>query len=338
MNTLFRPFVRTAAFRNTPLAFRRTTSRPVLLSATLLHRRTAASIVSNRPASQSLQHAATNIKEEVGNSAADLAKVIAGANVTRGRVAPDGSDSFLGITTVVAHEVPEPVMVFGLLGAVPYLGTAATTVYLAHTARLAALGWDTKIEPDVALSLLDQALNIQVTYGAVMLSFLGALHWGMEFAGYGGQKGYARLSLGAAPVLLAWSTLALAPVNALIVQWVGFTGLWWADAKVSQKGWTPKWYSQYRFYLSILVGSCIIGTLTGITYYGPVPGHGLLTRSLDEVREERKKLMPVSRGVIPRDLEVEAVPAEEEADHYVRIVHKKREEGQGEGQTEGEEK
>ena len=44
------------------------------------------------------------------------------------------------------------------------------------------------IDPGVAITLLDQALNLQTTYGAVMLSFLGALHWGFEFAGYGGNK------------------------------------------------------------------------------------------------------------------------------------------------------
>lgn len=35
-----------------------------------------------RPASQTLEHAAINVKEELGNSAADLAKVISGANMT----------------------------------------------------------------------------------------------------------------------------------------------------------------------------------------------------------------------------------------------------------------
>lgn len=60
----------------------------------------------------------------------------------------------------------------------------------------------------------------------------------MEFSGYGGHKGYARLALGAAPVLLAWPTLALQPMSALIIQWVGFTGLWYADAKVTTWGWS----------------------------------------------------------------------------------------------------
>jgi len=46
-------------------------------------------------------------------------------------------------------------------------------VYLAHQAQLAASGAVTGLDPGVALTVLDQALNLQVTYGAVMLSFLG---------------------------------------------------------------------------------------------------------------------------------------------------------------------
>ncbi|KAF8891335.1 hypothetical protein BD779DRAFT_1514646 [Infundibulicybe gibba] len=131
----------------------------------------------------------------------------------------------------------------------------------------------------------------------------------MEFAGYGGHKGYARLALGAAPILVAWPTLALQPMTALIVQWIGFTGLWWADSKVTINGWTPKWYSQYRFYLSILVGTCIIGSLAGTSYWGPVAGHGLISHDLE-----------LKSGVVPGL--IEAVPAGEAAENYVRI-HKK---------------
>lgn len=60
----------------------------------------------------------------------------------------------------------------------------------------------------------------------------------MEFAGLGGHKGYARLTLGAAPVLFAWPTLTLQPMTALIVQWIGFTGLWWLDSRVTGLGWS----------------------------------------------------------------------------------------------------
>jgi len=146
------------------------------------------------------------------------------------------------ITRDIAAAVPQPVMVFGLAGALPYLGASATTVYLANRASAAI----TSIDPGVALTVLDQALSFQVTYGAVMLSFLGALHWGMEFAGYGGQQGYKRLALGAAPVLIAWSTLTLDPTPALAAQWMAFTGMWYADSRATSLGWAPKWFSQYR--------------------------------------------------------------------------------------------
>ena len=79
--------------------------------------------------------------------------------------------------------------------------------------------------------------------------YLGALHWGMEFAGYGGYLGYKRLALGAAPVLYAWPTLMLDPTAALIAQWVGFTGLWWADMKATNAGWSELCLTLWRLWM-----------------------------------------------------------------------------------------
>ncbi|KAI0672692.1 hypothetical protein C8Q78DRAFT_970296 [Trametes maxima] len=291
---------------------------PVVFRSGLIVRG-AASSVSGRPGSQTAAHAAQNIREEVGQSAADLAKSIAGGNVYQDGVEPT-QQTFLGVTNAVAHAVPVPYVVFGLAGGLPYLGASGATIYLARQAGIAAQGLVPNIDPGVALTILDQALSIQTTYGAVLLSFLGALHWGFEFAGFGGHKYYPRLLLGAAPVVFAWSTLALDPVNALIAQWVGFTGLWWADLRVTGAGWTPKWYSQYRFYLSILVGTCIIGSLAATSYWGPVGGHGTVSHDLNMIRAERKKQQPENEGKVPGDFE--AVPAPEDADKYV-IVKKK---------------
>jgi len=235
-------------------------------------------------------------------------------------VPPEKQSSFLGVTKTVAGAVPKPYLIFGLAGALPYLGTSGTVIYLANQANLAAQGALSNIDPGVALTLLDRALSIQVTYGAVMLSFLGALHWGMEFSGYGGHKGYQRLMLGAAPILVGWPTLAMGPTTALIVQWLGFTGLWYADVKATAHGWTPKWYSQYRFYLSILVGTCIIGTLAGISYYGPVAGHGLLSHDLQMIQNERRRQRPEVSGTIRGD--IEAVSTGEAGDTYVQVRKK----------------
>ncbi|KLO14896.1 hypothetical protein SCHPADRAFT_902885 [Schizopora paradoxa] len=291
--------------------------------------RGVASSVSGRPASQTPQHAATNIREEVGNAASELAKSIAGANLPVDNVKPT-NDTFMGITSAVAQSVPKPVFLFGLAGGLPYIAASGTTVYLAHQAGLAATGQPVGIDSGVALTVLDQALNVQVTYGAVMLSFLGALHWGMEFAGYGGHKGYTRLFLGAVPVLYAWPTLMLAPTSALIAQWIGFTGLWWADLQATNAGWTPKWYSQYRFYLSVLVGTCIIGSLAGTSYYGPVAGHGILSHDLEVIRMARKQYDVERSGTVGGD--IEALPAPENAESYVILKKKQHDEGKPEGE------
>ncbi|KAJ2923222.1 hypothetical protein H1R20_g6399, partial [Candolleomyces eurysporus] len=284
--------------------------------------RMVASQVSMRPGSQTLEHAATNVKEELGNSASDLAKTIAGANMTSDSVVDSAGASFIGITTKVASQVPGPIMVLGLTGGIPYIGASAMTVYTARQAGMASMGLLHTMDPGVASTLLDQALNLQVTYGAVMLSFLGALHWGFEMAAYGGHQGYSRLALGTAPMLVAWTSLGMQPMEALAIQWLAFTGLWYADSKATIHGWAPKWYSQYRFYLSILVGVCIIGSLAGTSYFGPVAGHGFLSHELDMLREERKRAIPNKHGMLPGP--VEAVPAGPEAEYYTRIHNRSK--------------
>ncbi|OSX65628.1 hypothetical protein POSPLADRAFT_1039170 [Postia placenta MAD-698-R-SB12] len=291
--------------------------------------RGAASHVSGRPGSQTAKQAAQNIKEEVGNSTTDLAKAIAGGNVFQDAVAST-NQTFLGVTNAVASSVPTPYIVFGLAGGLPYLGATGATIYLARQAGIAAAGLTPNMDPGVAITMLDHALTFQMEYGAVMLSFLGALHWGFEFAGYGGHKGYLRLALGAAPVVLGWSTLALQPVEALIAQWVGFTGLWWADLKATGAGWTPTWYSQYRFYLSILVGMCIISSLAATSYWGPVGGHGLVSHDLNMIRAQRKQKQPEHEGQVGGD--IEAVAAPETADQYVIVKKKSNGNGNGNGE------
>lgn len=104
MNSLFRPLLRSAAIRKNPrLPFRcppPSLRRPAVYGATsaaLLQTRSVASSVSMRPGSQTLEHAATNVKEELGNSASDLAKVIAGANVTTAGIVDSSADSFVSL-------------------------------------------------------------------------------------------------------------------------------------------------------------------------------------------------------------------------------------------------
>src|SRR6266550_179071 len=96
MNFLGRPLMRNIALRTNIMGMRNL-GKPMVTRMPLrfTFARPVASSVSGKPGSQSLEHAATNIKEEVGNSAADLAKVIAACNVTQDSVGPTGSESFV---------------------------------------------------------------------------------------------------------------------------------------------------------------------------------------------------------------------------------------------------
>ncbi len=94
-----------------------------------------------------------------------------------------------------------------------------------------------------ALSSLHILEHVQITYGAIILSFLGALHWGMEFSKLGGEHGYARLAVGTLPVMFAWPTTFLTHGIALAVQWIGFTGMWFIDQRASTNGWSESMLS-----------------------------------------------------------------------------------------------
>lgn len=95
---------------------------------------------------------------------------------------------------------------------------------------------------DTVLDTLHHLEAAQITYGAVILSFLGALHWGMEFVGFGGEQGYRRLAIGTLPLVFAFPTLFLSHGVALASQWVGFTLTWFMDQRASQNGWSESFF------------------------------------------------------------------------------------------------
>lgn len=103
-----------------------------------------------------------------------------------------------------------------------------------------------------------------------MLSFLGAIHWGLEFGKFGGSHGHPRcvpslpvhffrtashepdeellfvllvgrllrLALGVLPLAYAWPTLYLLnPTTALVAQWAGFLASWGLDRWAGSNGW-----------------------------------------------------------------------------------------------------
>ncbi|WRT68562.1 uncharacterized protein IL334_005539 [Kwoniella shivajii] len=235
------------------------------------------------------QNTTSGAAEELKGMTRDFAKIISGSTPEAAaagarEVSAAGAhvggitEDFMSVTKGMFTSVPKPVLYTGLAGTIPYLGTSLSIVALAREASLAVeSGGESPAGLDLAtaLSYLHTMEHIQITYGAIILSFLGALHWGMEFAKLGGEQGYSRLILGIVPVLAAWPTLLATHGVALAVQWFGFTGMWLLDQRATIAGWTTSWYSTYRFYLSLIVGFSIIGTLVGTSMYGA--GAGAIT-------------------------------------------------------------
>ncbi|KIW63435.1 hypothetical protein PV04_10274 [Phialophora macrospora] len=160
--------------------------------------------------------------------------------------------------------VPREAMYVGLAGVVPYLITSLTTVYLSFDIQYAAThGQGFFMSGEMAESLLHIIEPIQLGYGASIISFLGAIHWGLEWAGYGGFKGYPRYSMGIIATAVAWPTLLLPAEVGLITQFLAFTFLYYNDARASSRGWAPPWYGVYRFVLTFIVGASIVASLIG---------------------------------------------------------------------------
>ncbi|SJX65652.1 uncharacterized protein SRS1_16280 [Sporisorium reilianum f. sp. reilianum] len=352
------------------LASRSSLLAPVQLRA--LHtslQRSAANPQSGKPASDSWSHTKQNIKEEAASLRSSVESAIAGGN--KGAAAdaagtgsntsgagggPSGAAEILkdakSITSEMAQAVPQPALLWGSAGVIPYVSTAGASIWLARKEHLVGLGLDKSMDSETASALLLHAQNIQVGFGAVLLSFLGAIHWGFEFSKYGGRIGNTRYAIGVLPLVLGWPTTLLAPQMALIAQWASFVAVWFIDLRATSAGWVPKWYSTYRFWLTLAVGSSIIATLAGTNYYAPGSRStlgGTASKLEEEVKADgptKMKLFQQSargnKGGVIKHTEVggdvEATSSGAEGDSYVTIGNPKRKEEERKEKEEEERK
>ncbi|KAI0966088.1 hypothetical protein F4678DRAFT_450768 [Xylaria arbuscula] len=158
----------------------------------------------------------------------------------------------------------------GLAGTIPYLGTSISTVYLAWVLNTpwpapSQFANSIMISPETASQLMATLEPIQLGYGAVIISFLGAVHWGMEYAEKVPDQARTRFryGLGVAAPIFAWPTLFMPVEFALTSQFAAFVALYFADARATVRGWAPAWYSNYRFALTAVVGVAIAISLIG---------------------------------------------------------------------------
>jgi hypothetical protein len=101
-------------------------------------------------------------------------------------------------------------------------------------------------------------------YGAVILSFLGGIHWGMEMtrhASLEGRNSSWRLGVSVLPSLAAWTALALPGDYSLLGLCAGFAGMLAYDLYAARCGDVPAWYPKLRIPLTFVV--CLALLLPG---------------------------------------------------------------------------
>ena len=93
-------------------------------------------------------------------------------------------------------------------------------------------------------------------YGAVILSFVGAIHWGLAMQA--GRHAYW-FSWSVTPALLAWAAVSLLDVRLSMLALVpAFTLAWSVDRQAFQRDLLPAWYMRLRH---ILTGGAVAGLL-----------------------------------------------------------------------------
>jgi len=131
------------------------------------------------------------------------------------------------------QDIPQPALVLGLAGLLPFLATA-----------LAAWLVDDR--------LFTFAVNLQIAYGAIILSFLGAVHWGLALA-QDDAGNWRRLGLSVLPALAGWLALMIALPFGLLLLALGFAAVFFADLRTVAAGRAPAWYKALRKALTIVV-------------------------------------------------------------------------------------
>ena len=108
---------------------------------------------------------------------------------------------------------------------------------------LAALGTHSGLEALVRYGFLGGT-----TYGAVILSFLGAVHWGLAMQDDRSPYWYV---WSITPALFGFASLLLLNVEMRVATLIPLFALaWFVDRKAANHGLIPNWYMRLRFKLT----------------------------------------------------------------------------------------
>ena len=140
------------------------------------------------------------------------------------------------------NNVPPSAAWLGGLGALPFIGLA------------------------VAAPCLDSAPRLFVThallaYGAVILSFLGGVHWGLAIMSRSGSDQLefrTRLIVSVIPSFAAWVALLFPETTGLLTLAAAIAAMLWVDMRATRLGHAPQWYPKMRLPLTCVVVAALL--------------------------------------------------------------------------------
>jgi hypothetical protein len=135
--------------------------------------------------------------------------------------------------------IPVPARWFGLTGAIPFVGLSIGGAFLSGAHQ-------------------SLAYFTLVAYGAVILSFLGGVHWGRAITAF--DQGtvadkflWVSLGISVVPSLIGWLTLLVPLAIGLPVLSASFAAILLIDLQTVKTGQFPTWYGNLRVFLSVIV-------------------------------------------------------------------------------------
>jgi hypothetical protein len=151
------------------------------------------------------------------------------------------------------RSLPTLAVLLGVAGIIPFVLTGVGSV---------------GANPEHALA----ATRGLVGYGAIVLGFLGGVHWGFTLSDKGDDEAVrSRLLLGVAPALVGWAAVILSivtePVFSLILLTAGFIGAVVVETRAHRRGLMPDGYLMLRWVISVVV-ILILTIVTVLRFFG----------------------------------------------------------------------
>ena len=136
------------------------------------------------------------------------------------------------------QKIPLMALLLGWGGVLPFVGAALAKIFGGPVIDLYALSWGS-------------------AYAGVIITFIGAVHWGAAMGGIAVQhpehkKQIGHLIWSVLPALAVWPVMTLPPLARLPFLIVGLLIVWAADMLVTKRGHLPRWYMKLRHGLTVV--------------------------------------------------------------------------------------